>query len=471
MQAPEPIDPLTEFATASALAAAVAARQVGALELCDAAIRRIEARDGALNAVVVRDFERARAEARERDSTSMGGASGPLFGVPMTVKEAFNVVGLPSTWGLPPFLGHLARADAVLVARLRAAGAVILGKTNVATALADWQCDNPVYGQTLNPHDPARTPGGSSGGAAAALAAGMVPLELGSDIGGSIRVPAHFCGVFGHKPSFALLPMRGHDFPGTEGAPVDLAVGGPMARSATDLALALSVLAGPDADDAVAYRLDLPTPRHTGLAGARILLLDAHPGCATDSSIRDALGALAARLADAGAQVAHASALVPDLEAAHETYVAMLVAITTRGDPSAGPPISAHAWMALLDQRDRVRRRWRALFEDAFGVVLMPPFGTAAFEHLTEPDLDRRTLIVDGRHEPYVAQLAWPGVASLAGLPVTVAPIAATPAGLPIGVQIMGPWLEDRTTIAFAAALEAAGLARARTAVPGSAGG
>lgn len=466
MQPPDPPHGLDACATAGELAAAVAARQVGALELCDAAIRRIEAEDGAINVVVVRDFERARAQARERDLSRSRGAGGPLLGVPMTVKESFNVAGLPTSWGMAPFRRHVPQTDATLVARLRGAGAIILGKTNVAEALADWQSDNPVYGRTLNPHDPARTPGGSSGGGAAALASGLVSLELGSDIGGSIRVPAHFCGVFGHKPSFGLLPMRGHDFPGADAMPVPLAVAGPLARTASDLALAMSVLAGPDDEDAVAYRVELPPPRHEALSGCRVLLLDAHPCCATDAGIRDALTALGGRLADAGARVERRSAMLPDLEAGQGTYQALLETINSRGAPGAAPPIDAHVWMALLDERDRVRRQWRRLFAEAADIVLMPPFGTAAFEHQTDPDFDRRLLTVDGRPQPYAQQLAWPGIASLAGLPVTVAPIGETASGLPIGVQIMGPWLEDRTTLAFAGALEAAGWARARTASP-----
>ena len=448
-----------ETASAGALAAAVAARRVSALALCDAAIARIERLDGAINAVVVRDFERAREQAGACDRAVAAGATGPLLCVPMTVKESYDVAGLPTTWGLPPFRDAVAQHDAVLVTRLKAAGAVILGKTNVPPGLADWQADNPIHGRTLNPHDPARTPGGSSGGAAAAVAAGMVALELGSDIGGSIRVPAHFCGVFGHKPSFALLPTRGHDFPGTDGAPVDLAVGGPLARCASDLALALDVLAGPDADEAVGYRAALPPPRHADLRDCRALLLDTHPGCATDASVRSALHRLADTMAAAGARIERSpSPLLPDLAAAHKHYVAMLNAITSRGmvATDARPVISAHDWFNLLDQRARIRRQWRALFE-AFDVVLAPPFGVPAFEHVTEADWRQRSLVVDGVATAYGDQLAWSGIATFAGLPATVAPIARTDAGLPLGVQIIGPYLEDRTTIAVAAMIEALG--------------
>src|SRR6185437_5998887 len=203
---------------------------------------RIEARDTEINAVVVRDFDRAREAARAADAALARGERRPLLGLPMTVKESNNVAGLPTTWGFEPFKDFRASDDAVAVARLRAAGAVILGKTNIPPFLADWQSNNPVYGRTRNPYDLARSPGGSSGGAAAALAARMIPLEFGSDIGGSIRVPAAFCGVYGHKPSFDLVPLRGHQPPGAEGGSgILLAVVGPLARTARDLSLALDV--------------------------------------------------------------------------------------------------------------------------------------------------------------------------------------------------------------------------------------
>jgi amidase len=444
------MNPDFDSASASTLAAAVAARQVSALELCDAAIRRIERLDGTINAVVVRDFERAREQARACDrAVAQGQTHLPLLGVPMTVKESFDVAGLPTTWGLMPFRDFRPAADAVLVARLKAAGAVILGKTNLPPSLADWQSDNPIYGRTANPHDLARTPGGSSGGAAAAVAAGMVALELGSDIGGSVRIPAHFCGVFAHKPSFGLLPLRGHNFPGTDGAPTEMAVAGPLARSAGDLALALEVLAGPDADDATAYRLALPPPRHATLAGCRVLKLGEHPCALADAATRGALDALCAQLAAAGAHVEHRSALLPDLAAAHKTYLTILSTVTTRGAPGARAVISAHEWFNLLDRRLQLCRQWRALFQ-TFDVVLMPAFGTPAFEHTDEPSWPQRTLPIDGAASRFGDQLAWSGIATLAGLPATVVPVAKTAGGLPIGLQIAGPYLEDRTTIAVA---------------------
>lgn len=443
-----------DTATAAELADAVRSRRVGALDLCRAAIARIERLDGAINAVVVRDFERACEQARRCDEAVARGESGALLGVPMTVKESYNVAGLPTTWGLAPFRNFRPAEDAVLVTRLKAAGAVILGKTNVPPALADWQSTNPIHGRTVNPHDPTRTPGGSSGGGAAALAAGMVPLELGSDIGGSIRVPAHFCGVFGHKPSFGLLPARGHAPPGADGAGADLAVCGPLARTAADLELAMSVLAGPQGDDANGYRLDLPAPRRPALAGCRVLLLDTHPNARVDTPVRDALQRLADDLVRAGVQLERTNPRLPDLSAAHHAYVTMLMTITTRGAPGTHAVISAHDWLGLLDQRAKVRRQWRALFEGV-DVVLAPPFGTPAFELTDEPDWRKRTLTIDGEATPFGDQLAWSGMATFAGLPATVAPITKSPAGLPIGVQLIGAFMHDRTTLAFARQIEA----------------
>jgi len=206
--------------SAGEIVAALAARQIGALELARAAIARIESRDQQINAIVVRDFDRALDAAAEADRAIARGESGPLLGLPMTVKEGYNIAGLPTTWGIEAFRGWIAQEDAVAVKRLKGAGAVILGKSNVPVGLADWQSVNPIYGRTRNPWDTGRSPGGSSGGSAAVLAARMVPLELGSDIGGSIRVPAAFCGICGHKPSYGVIPRRGHSPPGADGAPL-----------------------------------------------------------------------------------------------------------------------------------------------------------------------------------------------------------------------------------------------------------
>ncbi len=442
---------LDDYAGAGAgrMAAALAAGTVSAVELWRAAVERIERLDGAINAVVVRDFERAGDAARNADAALARGERRPLLGVPMTVKEAFNVAGLPTTWGSPAFADWIAPADAVAVARLKAAGAVILGKTNIPPFLADWQSDNPVYGRTNHPLDAARTPGGSSGGSAAALASGMVPLEFGSDIGGSIRVPCAFCGVFGHKPSYGLVPLRGHAPPGVDGVPPPLGVVGPMARSVVDLVLALGVVAGPAEVEAVGYRRRLPPARHERLADFRVLIVDRHPLAKVEGEIVAALHRLAANLETAGARVDRHSDRLPDLARSHEIYQAILVTAMSRGAPPQPGLMDAHAYMDTLDRQLEVRRRWRALFE-AHDVVLAPCFGTTAFAHQAGGDMMDRTLIIDGEPTRYGLQLAWPGVATVANLPATAVPVGTARSGMPIGVQVIGPYLEDFTTLAFA---------------------
>jgi len=465
--------------TARECAHALADRRLSAVELLEAAIARIDALDGAINAVVVRDFDRARAAARDADTALARGERRPLLGVPMTVKESQDVAGLPTSWGIPEFRDWRPAADGTAVARLKAAGAVIMGKTNVPTALADWQSANEIYGFTRNPYDAARTPGGSSGGGAAALAAGFTPLELGSDIGGSIRVPAHFCGVFGHKPSYGILPFRGHTFPGTESG-VDLAVIGPLARSAADLDLALDIVAGPDEEEAVGYRLDLPPPRHTALRDFRVLVVDTHPLIPTAQSVQAAVGRLAGRLEREGVRVARASPLLPDLAAANQTFLQLLMPIITARMPAeqhaamqehaaALPPgeqglpaqrlraaVARHRdWLAANEARVRLRRQWRALFRE-FDVVLTPAFSTPAFPHDHSPDVNARVAAIDEARVSYFDQLAWPGIAIVGALPATVAPLERDAAGLPIGVAVNGPYLEDRTTIAFAGLIEQA---------------
>ncbi len=329
---------------------------------------------------------------------------------------------------------------------------MILGKTNVPPMLADWQTDNPIHGRTNHPLDPTRTPGGSSGGSAAAVAAGMVPLEFGSDIGGSIRVPCAFCGLHGHKPSYNLVPQRGHAPAGFDGVDPPLNVVGPMARTAGDLALALDVLAGPVENEAVGYRLDLPAPRHARLADYRVLIVESHPLAALDSEIRAALHDLAERLERQGVAVSRQSDRLPDLAAAQGVYWTLLMTTMSRGGPPqpdlAEGPLSAHAWMNALDAQLAARRRWAHLFE-AFDIVLAPVMGVVAFRHDASP-FNSRVHVIDGIETAYAAQLAWLGMATLANLPATAMPVAKTKAGLPIGLQAIGPYLEDRTTLAFA---------------------
>jgi amidase len=435
------------YATVIELTAALAARKVSAVELAEAAIARIEKFDGAINAVVVRDFERALETAKDADAARARGEMKPLLGIPMTVKEAMNVAGLKTTWGFPGFAENVAQHDGVAIKRLKDAGAVILGKTNVPVFLSDWQSSNPLYGRTSNPYDLARTAGGSSGGAAA-VASGMVPLEFGSDLGGSIRVPAAFCGIYGHKPSFGIVPMRGFKPPlAADGAGIPVSVLGPLARSPGDLLLALDVVAGPEAMDATGYRLTLPPPRHSNLKDFRVLILDRHPAAAVDSEIVDTLHTLGSNLERHGASVARKSDALPDLMRALHCFGTILGVSVSRGGPPVKDGLSAHAWMDVMDEQLTIRRQWAALFEQ-FDVALAPAFGTVAFPHNNEQG--ERTLLIDGEKTPYAAQGAWSSMAGVANLPATAAPIGKNKSGLPIGIQIIGPYLEDRTTIAFA---------------------
>jgi amidase len=470
------------YRTATDLVQALNARQVSARELADAAIARIERLDGKINAVVVRDFDRARAAADAADAALARGERRPLLGLPMTVKEQYNVAGLPTTWGIEKFRGWTPDFDALVVQRLKAAGAIILGKTNVPVGLADWQSYNPIYGTTNNPWDLTRSPGGSSGGAAAALAAGFVPLEMGSDIGGSLRCPAHYCGVFSHKPSLELIPERGSGPPNTPPNPTtgDMAVLGPMARSAADLALELNVLAGPDPLwNGIGYQLALPPPRHDALDGFRVLVLDRHPLFPTAVSVRNALNGLADELAKHGCTVLRKHADMPDLARTTRNYVELLAMFFAADMPldervrteaaaaalspddlsltaafTRGAAMTHAAWTQTSYVRGALRARWQALFRE-IDLLLCPPMPTTAFPHDHAPQLTR-TLVVDGKKLPYIEQIVWAAVATSVGLPATTAPVGHDEDGLPIGVQIVGGYLDDRTTIAFAGMIEQA---------------
>jgi amidase len=468
------------YRTAGELLQALADRQVSSRELLDAAIARIEALDPKINAVVVRDFDRARVAADAADAALAKGERRPLLGLPMTVKEQFNIAGLPTTWGEPKFKDWKPEADALVVQRLKSAGAVILGKTNVPIRLQDWQSYNEIYGTTNNPWDLGRSPGGSSGGAAAALAAGYVALEFGSDIGGSLRCPANFCGVFSHKPSLDLVPQRGAGPPQTPAIPVrgDLAVIGPMARSAADLALELAVAAGPDElMEGVGYRLVPPSPRHDKLADFRVLVIDTHPLSPTAANVAAALDGLADRLGKAGCQIVRQSPKFPDLALTSRVYKELLSAFFSADlPPEARERVEAAAkalspddqslaacglrgvtmshpdWIRATRTRGGLRARWQALFQDV-DVMLCPPMPTAAFPQDHSPQFARK-LDVDGTKMPYNDQSVWAGIATLNGLPATTMPIGHSDSGLPIGVQIIGGFLEDRTTIAFAGMIE-----------------
>jgi amidase len=469
------------FRTAVECSAALAAKKISAVELAQDAIGRIERHDAKINAVCVRDFARGLDAARAADAALARGETKPLLGLPMTVKESYNVAGLPTTWGYPPQKDFRPPEDALSITRVKQAGGVILGKTNVPVGLADWQSYNEIYGTTNNPYDLGRTPGGSSGGSAAALAAGYGPLSLGSDIGGSLRVPAFHCGVYAHKPTFALVPSRGHTPPPLPPLPFDrdLSVIGPMARSAADLTLLLDVIAGPDPlEDGVGYKLALPPPRHSALKDFRVLLIDTDRVMPTSVSVHTAIERLAGNLGKAGLNVARESPLLPDFAASSRLYMRMLLSflaasfspeviagaqagaakLTPDGKNLAderlrGIVLSHRDWVLADGGRARLRARWRELFK-SFDAVICPVMPTPAYPHDHSPDQEKRHVLIDGMSYPYVDQLAWPGIATLPGLPATAIPIGLSPEGLPIGVQIVGPWLEDRTPLQLAELIE-----------------
>ncbi len=466
------------FVRAKKIASLIRSKQISALEVTDHFIARIESLDGAINAVVVRDFERARSRARQLDSArnKLPKKLPPLFGVPMTVKESYDVAGLPSTWGSLSYRNNMAETDAVMVARLKQAGAVILGKTNVSTLLSDWQSNNPVYGVTNNPWDLARTPGGSSGGSAAALSAGLVALEAGSDIGGSLRAPAHYCGVYAHKPTWEICPMRGHS-PIRNLAPIDIAVVGPMARSAEDLALALDVMAGADAI-AHGWRLDLPGAVKRSFEGLRVAIMATHELCPVETQIIDKFEALARHLRKSGAKVSLTARPDFDAREAHENYLLLLHAALSARMPEAaieslrqiaakaaasdrspdvvgarGAVMQHRHWLKAREQRFRRRLAWLAFFQD-YDVMIAPVASTAAVRHELSDNMGARSITVDDAEITVADQLFWAGYSGNFLLPSTAAPLGFTRAGLPCGMQIIGAPYADHTTIAVAGLLE-----------------
>jgi amidase len=469
------------FKTATELSAALAAKKVSAVELAEDAILRIERHDASINAVCVRDFARGLEAARAADTKRARGETAPLLGIPLTVKESYNVAGLPTTWGFPAHKDFIPPEDALSVFRVKQAGGVILGKTNVPLGLGDWQSYNEIYGTTNNPFDLGRTPGGSSGGSAAALAAGYGPLSLGSDIGGSLRVPAFHCGVYAHKPTFALAPPRGHTPPRLPPLPSDpdMVVIGPMARSAADLSLLLDVIAGPDPlESGKAYHLALPPPRHGELKNFRVLLLDSDPVLPTGTEVRSALENLATNLGKAGVKVERDSPLLPDFAASTRLYMRMLLSFLSASFPPEvyagakaaaaklsaddaslaaerlrGIALSHRNWVMADGARIRLRAQWRELFR-TFDAVICPVMPTPAYPHDHSAHQESRRIEIDGKAYVYSDQLAWPGIATLPGLPATAIPIGLSPQGLPVGVQILGPWLEDRTPLKLAELIE-----------------
>jgi amidase len=464
------------LASAHGLAARIARGELSSRELLEHYVARIERLNPALNAVVTLDLERARRRADAADAAlARGERWGPLHGLPVTIKDSFETAGLRTTCGAPHLLEHVPQSNAVAVQRLLDAGCVVFGKTNTPFMAGDVQTYNAVFGTTRNAWDRERTPGGSSGGAATALAAGFTAFELGSDIGGSIRTPCGWSGVYGLKPSYGIVPMRGH-LPGPPGtlSEADVGVIGPMARDAGDLELLLDVIAGPTPGRAVAWRLALPPPRRTSLRDYRVAAWLDDPAFPVDAEVGAPLAALVAALRAAGVTVDEQArpgfALADSLRAYQRLVYPILaagfplpafenlLAIAPSLSPDAADPFSRFVlfgtarhreWLAANEAREWFRAQLAELFA-SYDVLLCPITSVPPIPHDHSDPMTERRVTVNGTSRSYFELFAWISIASLTYAPAVAAPAGRTRGGLPVGVQIVGPFLEDRTPIDFA---------------------
>jgi amidase len=472
--APFPSDsPSHELVFASALQAAEAIRkkEVSSVELTRHVFERIERYNPAINAFAYQLKEEALVRASRADEAiSRKEDLGVFHGVPVHVKESFAVAGYPCTWGMPVLKDSKAPRNAAIVDRLLGAGAVLIGATNVPVNLSDWQSHNPIYGTTNNPWDLKRTPGGSSGGSAAAVAAGLGYISVGSDIGGSIRVPASFCGIYGHKPTLDLVSQQGHG-PGGISTPPGfstlLAVAGPMARSANDLLAALKVLGGPEGWDAKAWKWELPPARGQELTEFRVGYVLDDPVAPPAPDVRVVLEQALENLARAGVKLKPGWPAGVEPSTLLDTYRYLLFAFFINMSPPeakqalrqqfemlAGPDAadalsSFSRWQAENLRRLGFRACWQAYFNEV-DVFLSPVTFTAAFHHDHSRPQELRAIATAAGPRNYMEGLNWIGSATLTGCPATVAPVGRTDAGLPVGIQIMGPYWEDATAIRFA---------------------
>jgi amidase len=432
------------FSTAITLAAAIRCKEVSALEVLEAHLAQIARRNPRLNAIVTLDIAGARQRAQAADQAlARGELWGPLHGVPLTLKDSHSVAGMRTTSGYEPLAHYVPAEDGAVAARLKSAGAIILGKTNVPVLLADFQTENPIFGRANNPWDLDRTPGGSSGGAAAALAAGMAPLEVGSDFGGSIRVPAHCCGVYGLKTTEHRVSRIGHipNLPGLPRATRIIGVMGPLARCIDDLELAFGILAGADGRDTDVPPLPLRPEGAPPLRALRIAWAPAFPGSPVASEIRQAIERLATELDRLGGRVEQR---LPDVDFAQQlalySELSNDIISVFKPVPEGAQPISLASYLTALDRRDAFILAWEQFF-DAWDVLLCPAAMTAAPAHcpIGTP------FVVDGQEAPYARMTDCATPFNLTGHPAVVLPLAQDRCGLPIGVQVVGRrWGEER---------------------------
>lgn len=466
------------FQSAHALAAQVREKKISAVDLLKHFLARVERYNPKLNAIIWMDAERALQRAGEADAALAKGETwGPLHGVPMSIKESYQVAGSPTTWGVPELADNVVDKTAIAAQRLMNAGAILFGKTNVPIHLADWQSFNEIYGTTNNPWDVTLSPGGSSGGSAAALAAGLTGIDAGSDIGASIRNPAHYCGVFGHKPTFGAVATRGQAMPGVF-APSDISVIGPMARSAVDLEVALDVMAGPDVLDDAGWRLEFPQAPQKSLKDFRIAIKLTDPNSEVDQAYADKLQDLVDRLSRAGATVNDNAHPNVDSGRLHEIYVTLLraatssrlsdeefaewreVAARTGVDDTSylarmarANTLSHRDWLRLNNERHAMRFKFAEFFEE-WDILLCPVAASAAFAHDQSGERHDRTIPVNGHDVPTTDQLFWAGFSGVVYLPSTVGPAGLLANGLPVGYQAIAGHLKDKTAIRFAQCVE-----------------
>ena len=458
------------YLSAIELAKKIHQREISSREAVDYFLARVDALDKPINSLVTIDAPRARTEADAADAALARGENrGPLHGVPMTIKDSFQTSGMRTTSGAPELKDFVPQEDAWPVARLREAAAIIFGKTNLPIYAGDLQSYNEVFGTTNNPYDVSRTPGGSSGGSAAALACGFTPLELGSDIGGSIRLPSHMSGVVGHKPSYGIVPAHGQ-IPGPPGTLTlaDLAVAGPMARSVEDLELGLDLMAGPNRWEHPAWRLKLPAPRRRTLKTYRVAawLDDSH--CRVEPGVRNLLENAALKLAGAGVRVDTDARPEFTLEKVADTFFALLQSALAGGvsrdtiehyAASTGhTPVDRtrrtlamrhREWLSYNERRQQMRKRWEEFFEK-WDAMLLPVMPCPAIPHDHSDPQAARLAWVGDEQRPYWELITWMAPAGACYLPATVVPVGQLANGLPVGIQIIGPYLHDRTTLAVA---------------------